>query len=163
MRDFELSVSSLLNGVDRATNFVLEGVLPDLYVTSSRVPKDALIRVEGRAEAVSEGILVTWTLSTRYEAECVRCLGAIAGDLEGEARELFVEGDDTEDQYGFRGEVLDLSVAIADLCVLLLPPVPLCRADCKGLCQHCGADLNEGSCGCSQETSDPRWAALDQL
>ena len=36
----------------------------------------------------------------------------------------------------------------------------LCSEDCKGLCQHCGADLNEGDCGCSQENIDPRWAAL---
>ena len=36
----------------------------------------------------------------------------------------------------------------------------LCSEDCKGLCQHCGADLNEGDCGCSQENIDPRWAAM---
>ena len=41
-----------------------------------------------------------------------------------------------------------------------LPMKVVCSEDCKGLCQHCGADLNEGDCGCSQENIDPRWAAL---
>jgi uncharacterized protein len=26
--------------------------------------------------------------------------------------------------------------------------VPVHSADCKGLCQACGADLNKGDCGC---------------
>ncbi|MCI2976201.1 MAG: DUF177 domain-containing protein [Ferrimicrobium sp.] len=163
MRDFELSLSNLRKGSDRATTFVLSGTIAGLFVTSSRVPDDALITVEGRAEAVGEGVFVTLTVKTRYVAECVRCLAEITGELVGELRELFVEGEDTEEQYGFRGEVLDLTGAVADQCVLLLPPVPLCRPGCKGLCQNCGADLNEGPCGCPGETGDPRWTVLDQL
>ena len=38
----------------------------------------------------------------------------------------------------------------------------LCRDDCKGLCPRCGADLNEGPCGCKPE-KDPRLAVLEQL
>ena len=36
----------------------------------------------------------------------------------------------------------------------------LCRPDCRGLCAQCGADLNEGSCGCEAEATDPRLSAL---
>jgi uncharacterized protein len=43
---------------------------------------------------------------------------------------------------------------------LSLPSSPVCRPDCKGLCPHCGQDLNEGSCDCHTEAVDPRWAAL---
>jgi uncharacterized protein len=39
----------------------------------------------------------------------------------------------------------------------------LCREDCKGLCQSCGADLNAGLCSCEQGEVDPRWAALAEL
>jgi uncharacterized protein len=163
MRDFELSISNLLTGSDRSTEFVLEGKLPDLFVTSSRVPDDALIHVQGRVEAVGEGMLVTLEARTSFVGECVRCLGEVTGELLGSSRELFVDGDDTEEYYGYRGEVLDLTAAVSDLCILLLPPVPLCRDDCKGLCQYCGADLNDGPCGCEGDTGDPRWAVLDQL
>ncbi|WP_298335534.1 DUF177 domain-containing protein [Ferrimicrobium sp.] len=163
MHDFEISVSNLLKGSDRAFDFVLQGSIPELFVTSSRIPDDALIRVDGRAEAVGEGVFVSLEVHTSYVGECVRCLGEVTGEVVGRSRELFAEGDDTEEHYGFRGETLDLRAAVSDLCVLGLPPVPLCRDDCKGLCQYCGADLNEGPCGCSGDSGDPRWAALDQL
>ena len=38
----------------------------------------------------------------------------------------------------------------------------LCSPDCKGLCPRCGADLNQGPCGCKKD-ADPRWAALAKL
>ena len=41
-------------------------------------------------------------------------------------------------------------------------PRSLCRDDCKGLCDRCGANLNEGPCSCKAE-KDPRLAVLEQL
>ena len=38
----------------------------------------------------------------------------------------------------------------------------LCSQDCKGLCEKCGADLNNGPCSCKLNT-DPRFAVLGQL
>ena len=38
--------------------------------------------------------------------------------------------------------------------VFELPLVPLCDEDCKGLCPTCGANLNEGPCGCEKEQPD---------
>jgi uncharacterized protein len=46
---------------------------------------------------------------------------------------------------------------------LELPLNPVCDEDCKGLCSHCGQDLNTGVCGCVEENVDPRWAALSAL
>ena len=44
-----------------------------------------------------------------------------------------------------------------------VPATLLCRADCAGLCPHCGTNLNEGSCDCEEDTSDPRWDALREV
>ena len=33
--------------------------------------------------------------------------------------------------------------------LLEIPLIPLCDDDCKGLCSTCGANLNEGPCGCA--------------
>jgi len=38
----------------------------------------------------------------------------------------------------------------------------LCRPDCAGLCDRCGANLNLGPCRC-QKPRDPRMAVLEQL
>jgi len=35
-----------------------------------------------------------------------------------------------------------------DEIIMNLPMKVLCREDCKGICNRCGADLNEGPCGC---------------
>ena len=47
--------------------------------------------------------------------------------------------------------------------LLSLPMKSLCREDCRGLCPQCGHNLNNGECGCRQETVDPRLAALKDL
>ncbi|MFD1907102.1 YceD family protein [Paenibacillus rhizoplanae] len=44
--------------------------------------------------------------------------------------------------------------------VLHLPDSVLCKADCLGLCQKCGQNLNEGTCSCDNTVIDPRLAAL---
>ncbi|MBQ6602974.1 MAG: DUF177 domain-containing protein [Eubacterium sp.] len=36
----------------------------------------------------------------------------------------------------------------------------LCKEDCKGLCSHCGANLNVTTCDCKEEAYDPRMAAI---
>ena len=59
------------------------------------------------------------------------------------------------------GEV-DLDEVFTTAVVLDMDTTHLCREDCKGLCHRCGADLNEGPCGCKPEV-DPRFAALAQL
>ena len=56
--------------------------------------------------------------------------------------------------------VVDIDDIVASNFLMNVEGKYLCSEDCKGLCQHCGADLNEGDCGCSQENIDPRWAAL---
>ena len=46
---------------------------------------------------------------------------------------------------------------------LALPMKPLCRDACKGLCPHCGTNLNASSCDCAPAWQDPRLAALREL
>ena len=47
--------------------------------------------------------------------------------------------------------------------LLALPDYVLCDPACKGLCPVCGADLNDGECGCERTVPDPRLAALKDL
>ena len=58
---------------------------------------------------------------------------------------------------------LDLASLLWEEFSLALPVKPLCRPDCRGLCPACGKNLNEGACGCSRDSGDPRLAALRQL
>lgn len=59
--------------------------------------------------------------------------------------------------------MLDLAAICWEELMLTLPVTPLCKADCKGLCARCGANLNSGLCACPEEEGDPRMAALRGL
>ena len=59
--------------------------------------------------------------------------------------------------------LLDLAALCWEEFVLALPVNPLCVQDCKGLCSHCGTNLNEGSCTCVNTEEDPRMAVLRNL
>lgn len=60
----------------------------------------------------------------------------------------------------YQGDEIDLRDALAEQVVLALPYKPLCRQDCKGLCQHCGANLNYDVCQCE---SHPRGGPFEAL
>ena len=63
----------------------------------------------------------------------------------------------------FRGEEINLLDGIQEQVVLAFPLRSLCSENCKGLCMHCGADLNPGGCGCKVEPSTNKFAALKDL
>jgi uncharacterized protein len=58
------------------------------------------------------------------------------------------------------GDTIDVTEVIRQHVVLALPIAPRCREDCRGLCPGCGADLNNGPCGCVQDDVDPRLGVL---
>ena len=51
--------------------------------------------------------------------------------------------------------IIDMEPLIKAALMVDAPAQPLCRDDCAGLCPSCGANLNEGDCGCE---SDPALA-----
>ncbi len=48
----------------------------------------------------------------------------------------------------FRNEEIDLGEVVREQILLSLPMRYLCKEDCLGLCEHCGANLNLGAHHC---------------
>ena len=71
--------------------------------------------------------------------------------------------DEEEPLQFYHGEEIDISETIRESLQLVLPMKPVCSPDCKGLCAHCGCDLNIEQCSCKEEGIDPRLAVLGQL
>lgn len=49
------------------------------------------------------------------------------------------------------GLTYDIGSLLHEIIALAEPIQPTCKADCKGLCSTCGANLNEGDCRCAKE------------
>lgn len=118
---------------------------------------------------------VTGGVETRLRLECGRCLEpfeipvdsafelryvpatANTGDDEAEVAE-----DDLTTTF-YKDDTLDLGELMHEQFVLALPMKPLCSDACKGLCPHCGTNLNKGTCECKPAWKDPRLATLEGL
>ncbi|OBF34275.1 hypothetical protein A5724_17160 [Mycobacterium sp. ACS1612] len=138
------------------------------------IDEGAPLTLDLRIESVSEGVLVSGTVSAPTAGECARCLTPITGDVEIQLTELFAYPDSTTDattesdeigRVGASGEpdTVDLEQPIIDAIGLALPFSPLCGPDCAGLCPQCGVPLATAEPDHHHEQIDPRWAKLAGL
>jgi uncharacterized protein len=134
----------------------------DVAIDDDRLSGDVAVAVD--LEASIDDIIVSGQLSVAWSDECRRCLRPLSGTLEVDIEERYaLQPDPTDDVYPITGGQLDLTPMVREEILLAIPHAPLCRPGCPGLCPVCGADLQEGPCGCDTTTRDERWAVLDQL
>jgi uncharacterized protein len=118
------------------------------------------------ATRTSRGIYVTGELRSQASIECVRCLETAVLPFTMHLDELFYyppsEASPGEMAVGEDGYI-DLGPLLRDLSILELPVRSFCRPDCRGLCLHCGQNLNEALCECPPGEVDGRLAALRSL
>ena len=60
----------------------------------------------------------------------------------------------------YQGDFIDLTPIICEQIILQIPIKALCSEDCKGLCPHCGSNLNASACNCHLDFVDNRMAVL---
>ena len=144
----------------------------DLGIELIRVEAGTELDLRLRLESLSEGVLVSGTVSVTASGDCGRCLRPIGDVIDVSIQELYAyEGsatdettDEEEEEIGrLEGDLIDPEPALRDAVVLALPINPLCREDCPGLCPECGVPLDELPGDHSHEQADPRWAALSKL
>ena len=131
------------------------------------IDQGAPVELDLRIESVSEGALVTGTVSAPTAGECARCLSPITGRVEIDLTELFAYPDSATDETTEADELgrvvdetIDLEQPIVDAVGSALPFAPLCGPDCVGLCPQCGVPLATAEPGHRHEQLDPRWAKL---
>lgn len=140
------------------------------------------VRLE--AHRMGEDLYLSGELCGELELECSRCLARYrhalrepfrlvlepAGSREPAdpeaARALSRDGMCLADEFEtgwYRGGEIHLDAVCLELISLALPVQPLCREDCAGLCPRCGADLNQGDCGCKEVRPPSPFDALAAL
>ena len=142
------------------------------------------VATTGRAQLVEEhhgkhnkikDIRLAGGLTASLELPCARCLDPVVHHLERKfdllyrplgsdsgREELSITAAEAEVSY-YQGRGLPLEDAIQEQVLLAAPLKAVCRDDCKGLCPHCGKNLNAEQCSCAVPMEDPRWSALKEL
>ncbi|HWR16918.1 MAG TPA: DUF177 domain-containing protein [Terriglobales bacterium] len=143
------------------------------------------VKTSGRATLVEEhtghkgtldDIRVAGKLATELEVLCARCLEPVKlpvhrefellyrpqGSDVGGGKEVELQDKDAAISY-YEGDGLALEDVVREQLLLAVPIKTVCKEECKGLCAHCGRNLNTGQCECAQSASDPRWEALKGL
>jgi uncharacterized protein len=127
------------------------------------------IAVDVEAQKFSDKYFVKVDLNTIAHYTCDRCLDEFDQDFKTAFQLIYSKysSDQFEDdEYRFLGEKeteIDLSPGIRENMILVLPMKHLCKETCRGLCPHCGVNLNDEMCDCHLETTDPRWEKLKNL
>jgi uncharacterized protein len=133
------------------------------------------LEVRATAELVDGQIRVFGSLHTRLELVCARCLDTVLEEVSrdfdlyyrpmatiSKEEEVHLKTDDTEIAF-FKGDGLFLADVLAEQVILAIPMKVICRSDCRGLCPHCGVNLNNEECRCETHAADPRMAPLARL
>ncbi|MGB9715157.1 MAG: YceD family protein [Thermodesulfovibrionales bacterium] len=120
-------------------------------------------------------VLISGEIEADVELKCSRCLKdfrimlAIPVDVvynpidELKSEEKYELKQDELDMGFYSGDEIDLSELIKEQIILNIPMKPLCDELCKGICLHCGADLNSDKCSCSKKEIDPRLEILKKF
>ena len=136
----------------------------------------APIATQLRAFRVDDMVEVEGTVTTLVRFDCSRCLKDFAQPLAIDFALTYVRelpavsdeesGEDLElaaEDLGLEllpGDEIDLHGVIQEQVLLALPLQPLCTDTCRGLCPHCGADLNVETCSCAGDGFGGKFAAL---
>lgn len=101
---------------------------------------------------------------------CSRCLTPVRTVFEIHVnRKLdFNDSDDKRiedlDETNFvNGYNLDIDILIYDEILIDFPMKVLCDENCKGICNVCGRNLNEGKCECESISLDPRMSVIQDI
>ena len=102
-------------------------------------------------------------------APCDRCLEPVAtvfdlnilritkGNVTDESE---VESEDLDEANYIDGYTLDVDQLVGSEILIGWPTKILCSEDCKGICNVCGQNLNQGTCNCEDTSLDPRMSVI---
>jgi len=157
---------------------------PDVIDLGGEARQRTPLKTAGRAELVEEhhgkhkiikDIRLRGRLSAGLELQCARCLEPVRQDIARDFELLYrplgadtgrdeLSVTDAEAEIGYyQDDGILLEDVLREQVLLALPLKVTCSEDCRGLCLHCGKNLNQEQCSCAVPMEDPRWAALREI
>ena len=103
------------------------------------------INIEGKVSNTNKGLYLDVDVDFTLVDNCSRCLDEVEVPIEYSIQGFLVKEGFDEDEFEdddaiiFDGQELDLVDIIEQTLDFKIPASVLCKEDCKGLCQGCGA------------------------
>lgn len=150
--------------IDKDISFELESFDTDYgsFPVISKDPAHIVIsHVKGKE------LLIHGTASLTIAIPCDRCLQDVDTAFELD----FLKNVDLDESHKDRieeldeknyidGYYLDVDKLLYNEILIGWPMKILCCEDCKGICNVCGQNLNEGTCNCEDTSLDPRMSVI---
>lgn len=141
---------------------------------SELLPLASKARYRLMIDKAGKEVLIRGVLSGDVVFSCGRCLKEFERELSVDVdlaylEKEFVKGEDDEPEAVseddletclYENNEIDLKELFQEQLILNMPIKPLCSEECKGLCPHCGTNLNETACNCEVVRTDPRLSVL---
>ncbi|RMD95294.1 MAG: DUF177 domain-containing protein [Calditrichaeota bacterium] len=146
---------------------LLEGAQSLGLTDTERFDHDVQVAIE--IDKRGRNLFIHEIVHTNARFQCDRCLEPFSRDLDSDFRVTyssdpeFVRLDEDIRLIPPDQAEIDISEDVRETVLLAIPIKLLCKEDCKGLCPHCGANLNFETCTCPGPQLDPRWEALKKL
>lgn len=167
MVEVKLFRADLERGLDKQ----LFEISSEYFIDQDVVIAEGKITCSLTSEKQWHGYRLTGDLSIPFSKICDCCLDEFTDQSTTEFiimltndAELSGAEDDDVIWFGDAENTVDIGRVIRELVLVGESLKNICSADCKGICQHCGANRNRENCGCNVVTIvDNRWENLKQI
>ncbi len=166
-----IEVSLFRADLERGLDKQLFEISSEYFVDQAVVFADEKIACSLTSEKQWRGYRLTGEISIPFFEICDRCLVEFTDQHTTEFTilltydaELAAMENDNVIWFGDAENTVDIGTVIRDLVLVEEPFKKICRADCNGICPHCGANRNQENCDCNVVTvADDCWENLKQI
>ena len=121
------------------------------------------------ANQENKTLFIRGSVDVTLSIPCGRCLEEVPTqicfdiDKKLDINDSVLTDDEMEENDYLIGFELDVDKLVYAEILVNWPMRVLCKEDCEGICNVCGANLNKGDCGCQRTELDPRMAAIQDI
>jgi uncharacterized protein len=129
------------------------------------------LKVGVQLEKTKNQIFITSSIECSHNSQCDRCLKNFEQTLTAKYNMSYVYDIEHKDEYDEdvvtvitkEVDIIDITRDVREYLLLAVPFKNICKEECKGLCAHCGKDLNIETCECETKSIEPRWLELKKV
>ena len=170
----KISLDKLIRRETNKLDLIFSQKIDTINYCNNNYKLSSPINIEGKVSNTNKGLYLDVDVDFTLVDNCSRCLDEVEVPIEYSIQGFLVKEGFDEDEFEdddaiiFDGQELDLVDIIEQTLDFKIPASVLCKEDCKGLCQGCGANLNIEACSCNEsandeEIIDPRFAKLKDI